>query len=286
MAQASARELQSPTGSLGRLVSPTWDHRSGSTQVAAQSCFSSEKPPARYHGCYKFPPEKGTMAWNEQNMGVRVEKRRQLLTSLTSLTISLTSHGYFDSWLTTWSQSRCCLPLPTIYLQTEYTSLFSRQIYFIIFSSCAQGPPSAQLFVSASAPAVTFSASHQHTLSIPFETIYKVVKEHKFTFFPQNILEIWLLRSILKLDSYKEALKRSNSVNIQFLTTLYSAVLTLFLCSFCQAILTNEFADIIYRIVNLMCKNIKFILMSRNPSLICMFSQNKNKYLRLWIPNS
>lgn len=84
-----------------------------------------------------------------------------------------------------------------------------------------------------------------------------------------------------KLDSYKEALKRSNSVNIQFLATLYAAVLILVLCSFCQAILTNEFADIIYGIVNLMCNNIKFILMSRNPSLICVFSQNKNKYRRL-----
>lgn len=135
-------------------------------------------------------------------------------------------------------------------------------------------------FVSTFPPAVTFSASHQHILSIPFEAIYKGVKEHKFSFLPST-LELCLLCSILKLDSYKEALKRSNSVNIQFLATLYAAVLILVLCSFCQAILTNEFADIIYGIVNLMCNNIKFILMSRNPSLICVFSQNKNKYRRL-----
>lgn len=216
------------------------------------------------------------MARNRQSLGVRVEKE-QHLTSLTSVIVSLTSCGYFDCWLTMWPQSRCCLPLPPAYLQDW--------IYFIIFSSHAQGPPSAQLFVSTFPPAVTFSASHQHILSIPFETIYKGVKEHKFSFLPST-LEIWLLCSIIKLDSYKEALKRSNSVNIQFLATLYAAVLILFLCSFCQAILTNEFADIIYGIVNLMCNNIKFILMSRNPSLICVFSQNKNKYLRLWIPNS
>lgn len=73
---------------------------------------------------------------------------------------------------------------------------------------------------------------------------------------------------------------------IQSLTTLYSTVLIFFLCSFCQAMLTNEFADIIYGMVNLTCNNIKFILMSRNPSLICMFSQNKNRYLGLWIKNS
>lgn len=69
-------------------------------------------------------------------------------------------------------------------------NIFTDWIYFIMFSSCAQGPPSAQLFVSASPPAVTFSTSHQHTLSIPFETIYKVVKEHKFTFFSSKYIRV------------------------------------------------------------------------------------------------
>lgn len=98
------------------------------------------------------------MARNRQSLGVRVEKG-QHLTSLTSVIVSLTSCGYFDCWLTMWPQSRCCLPLPPAYLQDW--------IYFIIFSSHAQGPPSAQLFVSTFPPAVIFSASHQHILSIP-----------------------------------------------------------------------------------------------------------------------
>lgn len=204
--------------------------------------------------------------------------KKRTMSNLSNLCNCLSNQPWLFQLLAHHVASEQVLPLSA-------PSIFADWIYFIILSSYAQGPPSAQLFVSTFPPAVTFSASHQHILSIPFETIYKGVKEHKCSFLPST-LDIWLLCSILKLDSYKEALKRSNSVNIQFLATLYAAVLILVLCSFCQAILTNEFADIIYGLVNLMCNNIKFILMSRNPSLICVFSQNKNKYRRLWIPNS
>lgn len=169
------RELQSLMDSLGRLGSPPWDPGSGLATVAPQSCFSSEKPPERYYSCYKFPQEKGAMARNGQSLGVRVEKRRQFLTSLTNHVSN--QPGLF--WLLApHAVSEQVLP-PTAH------SIFMHWIYFIIFSSCAQGPPSAQLFVFTSPPAVSFSASHQYTLSIPFETIYKGVKEHKFTILPQ-----------------------------------------------------------------------------------------------------
>lgn len=180
VAQAFPRELQSPTDSLGRLGSLLRDPRSGLTPVAPQSCLSSEKPPARHHGCYKFPQEKGTVAWNGQSLGVRVEKRRQLLTSL------IFSHPLSNQPWLFWLLAHHAVSEQV--LPPSAQNIFTDWIYFIIFSSHAQGPPSAQLFVSASPPAVTFSASHQHTLSVPFETIYKVLKEHKFTFFPSKYI--------------------------------------------------------------------------------------------------
>lgn len=93
--------------------------------------------------------------WHEMgSLGARVEERRQLLTSLT---ISLTSHGYFDSWLTMRSQSRCCLPLPTIYLQIEFTLLFSHHV------------PKVHLLPSSLSLLLPQLLPSQHLISIPFQ---------------------------------------------------------------------------------------------------------------------
>lgn len=126
------RELQSLMDSLGRLGSPPWDPGSGLATVAPQSCFSSEKPPERYYSCYKFPREKGAMARNGQSLGARVEKRRQLLTSLTN---RLSNQPWLFWLLAPHVVSEQVLP-PSAH------SIFTHWIYFIIFSSCAQGPPS------------------------------------------------------------------------------------------------------------------------------------------------
>ena len=102
----------------------------------------------------QIPQEKGAVARNEQSLGARVERRRQLLTSLT---ISLTSHGYFDSWLTMWSQSRCCLPLPATYLQIEFTLLFSCHVPKVHLLPSSLSLPLPQLLPS------------QHLISIHFQ---------------------------------------------------------------------------------------------------------------------
>lgn len=217
------------------------------------------------------------MKWAE--LGYKDDKEEDSsLSNLSSLTIS-NQPQFFGSWLTAYQRG----------LRTGTSSLCPQCIYrlnllYYFLDTCPKSTfcPALCLYLSASCYCCSISSAYT------FNSLWDYLKSIKNinSQFSLNILKIWLLLSILKLDSYKKALKRSNSVNIQFLTTLYLAVLIFFLCSLCQAMLTNEFADIIYGTVNLMCNNIKFILMSRNPSLICMFSQNKNKYLRLLIQNS
>lgn len=135
-----------PTGSLGRHRSPSWHPSSGSALVAPQSCFSSEKPPARDHGCCKFLQEKETVARNGQSLRPRVEKRRQLLTSLT---ISLTSHVYFHSWLTMWS---------TEYLQNKFTLLFSHRVPKVHLLRSSLFLPLPQLLPSQHSSAHSFNS--------------------------------------------------------------------------------------------------------------------------------
>lgn len=99
VSQASSREPRSPI-SLGRFRPPPWDCGWGLTAGVPQSCFSSERTAQISYGCYKFPQGKGAMARNRQSLGGRMEKKGQCLTSLTSVIFFLTSHGYFDCWLT------------------------------------------------------------------------------------------------------------------------------------------------------------------------------------------